>query len=260
MRRFFADLKKYAEYIRYSGIANLKAEVSGSFLNWAWWILDPFLHMMVYAFISLVVFGRSEPHFIPFVFVGQAVWKYINTTVMKSVGMVRSNKNVLRRIYLPKQILLLSNQFGFFTQMMITLGITIVMCILDGVEFTWYVLWLPVILLILTLGSFGVGCVLLHVGVYAKDMSNLMGVFMKLLFYLSGIFYNLQARVPAPYGDLLVSVNPAATIIHEARSVLVYGTAPNYLRLAGWAVISLLLTAYGVNLIYKHEQNYIKAV
>ena len=260
MKRFFIDLKKYAEYICYSGIANLKAEVSGSFLNWTWWILDTFLHMMVYAFISLVVFGRSEPHFIPFVFVGQAVWKYVNSTVMCSVEMIRKNKSVLRRIYLPKQILLLSNQFGFFVQLLITLGITLAMCILDGVQFTWYVLWLPVILAILLLGSFGIGCILLHVGVYAKDMWNVLGVCMKLTFYLSGIFYNLQARVPAPYGDLLVSVNPAAMIIHEARSVLVYGTAPNYLRLAVWAVISALLTAYGVNLIYRHEQNYIKAV
>ena len=87
-----------------------------------------------------------------------------------------------------------------------------------------------------------------------------MGVFMKLAFYLSGIFYNLQTRVPAPYGGLLVSVNPAAMIIHEARSVLVYGMAPNYLRLAVWAAISAALTIYGVTLIYKHEQNYIKAV
>lgn len=260
MRRLFKDLKKYTEYILYSGMANLRSEVSGSFLNWFWWILDPFLHMMVYAFISLVVFGRSEPHFVPFVFVGQAVWKYVNSTVMSSVKMVRSNKSVLRRIYLPKQILLLSNQFGFFVQLLITLGITLAVCILDGVQFTWYVLWLPVILAILLLGSFGIGCILLHVGVYAKDMSNIVGVCMKLTFYLSGIFYNLPTRVPAPYGILLVSFNPAAAIIHEIRAVFINGIAPNYLRLASWAVISALLTSLGVNLIYKHEQNYIKAV
>lgn len=260
MKRFFGDLRKYAEYIRYSGIANLRSDVSESFLSWLWWILDPFLHMMVYAFVSLVVFRRSEPHFIPFVFVGQAVWKFANTTVMSSVKMVRSNKSVLRRVYLPKQILLLSNMFGYFVEMLITFGITLVMCVLDGVQFTWYVLWSPVILAILVVGSFGIGCILLHVGIYAKDMYNVMGVIMKLGFYLSGIFYNLAERVPAPFGELLVSVNPAAMIIHEMRLVLVYGTAPNYLRLAVWSVISVIITSYGVNLIYKYEQNYIKAV
>lgn len=260
MRRFRRDLRKYAEYIRFAGIANLKADVSGSFLNWIWWILDPFLHMMVYAFISVVVFGRSEPHFIPFVFVGQGIWKYINATVMNSVKMVRSNKSVLRRIYLPKQVLLLSYQFGYFLQMMITLGITLVICGLDGVRFTIQLLWLPVILGILLLGSFGIGCILLHIGVYAKDMTNICGVCMKLLFYLSGIFYNLQTRVPAPYGKLLVSVNPAAMIIHETRSVLVYGMAPNLMRLGIWAAASVTLSWYGIRLIYRHEQNYIKAV
>lgn len=260
MRRLFKDLPKYWEYILYSGMANLRSEVSGSFLNWFWWILDPFLHMMVYAFISLIVFGRSEPHFIPFIFVGQAVWRYVNSTVMRSVELIRRNKSILQRIYLPKQILLLSNQFGFFVQLLITLGITLVMCILDGVRFTWYVLWLPVILAVLLLGSFGIGCILLHVGVHAKDMCNIMGVCMKLTFYLSGVFYDLPARVPAPYGDLLVSLNPAAAIIHEIRTVLINGMAPSYLRLASWLVISILLTCLGVKLIYKHEQSYIKAV
>lgn len=260
MKRLCVDLRKYSEYIRYSGMAILRSEVSGSFLNWVWWILDPFLHMMVYAFISVVVFGRAEPHFVPFVFVGQAVWKYVNSTVTKSVNMVRSNKSVLRRIYLPKHVMLLSNQYSFVVQFLITLGITVVMCMLDGVVFTWHILWIPLILAVMLLLSFGIGCILLHIGVYVKDMNNLVSVVLKLVFYLSGIFYNIQVRVPKPYGDLLLAVNPAAAIIHELRTVLIFGTTPNFLRLGVWAAIGIVLSWVGVGLIYKYEQSYLKAV
>lgn len=260
MKRFCFDLRKYSQYIRYSGVAILRSEVSGSFLNWVWWILDPFLHMMVYAFISVVVFGRSEPHFIPFVFVGQAVWKFVNSTLMKSVSMVRSNKNVLTRIYLPKPILLLSNQYSFWLQFFITMGITVVMCLLDGVVFTWHIIWIPLILAVMLLLSFGVGCILLHVGVYVKDMNNLVSIFLKLVFYLSGVFYNIQARVPEPYGSLLLTANPAAMVMHELRTVLIFGANPSFLRLAIWAAIGMALSWVGVRLVYKYEQSYLKAV
>lgn len=260
MKRIIYDVSRYREYILYSGVAKLKTEVSGSFLNWMWWILDPFLHMSVYAFISVVVFGRSEPHFIPFVFIGQAVWKFVNSSVMESVKIIRSNKSVLRRIYLPKQILLLSNQLANFIELLITLGLAGLVGFVDHVTFSFHLLWLPVILVILVLGTFGVGCFLLHFGVYAKDLSNVMGVIMKLTFYLSGIFYDLPKRVPDPFGKLLVSVNPAAMIINEIRAIFVYASEPNYLRLGVWLIISLALVWGGVNVIYKHEQTYVKAV
>lgn len=260
MKRIFVDVSRYREYILYSGIAQLKTDVSGSFLNWLWWILDPFLQMMVYAFMSVVVFGRSEPHFITFVFIGQAVWKFVNTSVMESVKTIRANKNVLRRIYVPKQILLLSDQFASFIQLLITLGLAALTGLVDHVEFSFHLLWLPVILMILLLGTFGIGCFLLHFGVYAKDLTNVMGVAMKLTFYLSGIFYDLPKRVPAPFGELLVSVNPAAMIINEIRTIFLYASEPNYLRLGVWLIISIVLVWGGVNLIYKHEQTYVKAV
>ena len=160
----------------------------------------------------------------------------------------------------PKQILLLSNQYSFVVQFLITLGITMVMCLADGVVITWQVLWLPLILAVMLVLSFGIGCILLHVGVYVKDMSNLMNVILKLVFYLSGIFYNIQARVPSPYGDLLLALNPAAAIMHEVQTVLIFGSSPNFLRLGCWGVIGLLLTWAGVSLVYKYEQSYLKAV
>ncbi|MDO4483519.1 MAG: ABC transporter permease [Clostridia bacterium] len=260
MNRFFKDLKCYGEYVLFAGYSQLKAEVSGSFLTWLWWILDPFLHMMVYAFISLIVFNRSEPHFIPFVFVGQCMWKFINSSLTGSVKMVRANKSVLSRIYLPKTMLLLSNMYSFFIQLMITLAITVVMCILDRVTFTWHILWTPFIVALLFLGTYGISCIFLHVGVYVKDMGNVIGIVLKLAFYMSGVFYSIPLRVPAPYGQWLLCVNPAASLINELRNVLVYGQAPDVLMLGIWLVISLLLCYIGIRLICKHEQNYIKAV
>lgn len=57
MGRFFRDIKKYYKYAIYSGRAGLKAEVANSRLSWLWWILDPLLFMIIYWFLSQIVFG-----------------------------------------------------------------------------------------------------------------------------------------------------------------------------------------------------------
>ena len=108
--------------------------------------------------------------------------------------------------------------------------------------------------------SFGVCCVFLHMGVYVQDLVNLTNVGMRLFFYLSGIFYSIPKRVPQPYGPLLLTLNPVSMLINEMRNVFLYGQAPNGWLLAGWMLVSVGISAFGVYLIQKYEQNYVKAI
>lgn len=260
MKKFFHNVYRYRDYAAYAAVASLRAEVNGSFLNWLWWILDPFLFMMVYSFVSIVVFGRTEPHFIPFVFVGYGTWQFINRSINSSVRLVRGTKSVLSRIYLPKYVLLFSKLYKHFIQFLITLGLTFLLAVIDSVKFSWRLVYVPVIILVEIVFVFGICCIVMHCGVYAQDLGNVMTVVLKLIFYLSGVFYNLPKRIPAPYGRLLLRINPAAVFINELRNVLLYRTSPDFTLLGQWLVIGLALSAAGVHLIHKYEQNYIKAV
>lgn len=260
MNTFFRNLYRYKDYAAYSAIASLRAEVNGSFLNWLWWILDPFLFMMVYSFVSVIVFGRSEPHFIPFVFVGYGMWQFINRSISASVKLVRGNKSVLSRIYLPKYILLFSKLFKHMIQFMITLGLSLCISVIDHVDFSWRIVYVPLVIFVAVIFVFGVSCITLHCGVYAQDLSNVITVLLKLVFYLSGVFYSVPKRLPAPYGDIMLMANPAAMLINELRNVILYKTSPNFALLGLWLIVGVGLIAVGVHLIHKHEQNYIKAV
>ena len=260
MKKFFSNLHRYRSYIAYSAVASLKAEVNGSFLSWLWWILDPFLFMMVYSFVSIVVFGKSEPHFIPFVFVGYGAWQFFNRSVSASAKIVRGNKSILSRVYLPKYILLFSRLFRHFIQFLITLGLSILISIIDHVHFTPLVLLTPLIMIVEIVVTFGVCCVVMHLGVYARDFSNITTVLLKLTFYLSGVFYSVPNRIKKPYSTYLLRLNPAAMLINEMRNVLIYGKWPHFKLLFAWLVIGACITAFGVHLIHKHEQNYVKAI
>ena len=109
LHKIVRDVKKYRYYIVYSAKSTLKAEVAGSRLSWLWWILDPLLFMLVYMFISAVVFGKSEEYFPIFVFIGVSVWNFFNKCISQSVMIVKANISVVSRVYLPKYLLLIQN-------------------------------------------------------------------------------------------------------------------------------------------------------
>ncbi len=260
LKKLIQNLVKYRRYMLYSAEASLKADVSGSYFNWLWWILDPFLFMMVYTFISLIVFGKSEPHLIPFIFVGHGAWTFFSHCVTQSVKLVRGNKSVLSRVYLPKYILLGSMIIENMIRYLITVVLTVGAAIIDHVQFSWYVLWFPVLFLGLILLIFGISTILLHIGVYMKDLNNIITVVLRLIFYMSGIFYNINKRVPKPYNKLLVYGNPIAMYMNEMRNVVLYQQAPNLKIVGFWVVISIILSIIGIGLIHKNEQTYVKAI
>ena len=103
MKRFNADVKRFWNYSTYNVKAELKSEVAGSFLSWLWWILDPLLYMLVYAFVAGVIFGASsKPYFMVFVFIGLNCWQFFNRVVRNSVKLVKKKKAIVTKVYIPK--------------------------------------------------------------------------------------------------------------------------------------------------------------
>lgn len=100
----------------------------------------------------------------------------------------------------------------------------------------------------------------MHFGVFVEDLFNVVNVLLRLVFYLSGIFYNIVKRVPEPYNEVLLKVNPVALIMTDLRSVMIYETMPHRKWILLWFVIGVLLSVIGVKTIYKYENSYVKVI
>ena len=100
----------------------------------------------------------------------------------------------------------------------------------------------------------------MHFGVYVNDLSYITGIMLSMLMYLTGTFYSVAKRVPAPYGAILECVNPVAFCIASMRNALLYGQAPSLLLLLIWGVVSVVLAAVGIYIIYENENAYVKVI
>ena len=83
---------------------------------------------------------------------------------------------------------------------------------------------------------------------------------MRFVFYLTGIFYNVEGRVPAPYGEILNQYNPMAFLLTAMRQALIYEQTPQRKMLLIWFGVSIFLAAWGIRRIYREENSYVKVI
>ena len=259
IKRFSADIKKYFNYSIVAAKAQLKSEVASSYLNWIWWVLDPLCFMLIYTFIFGYVFGAKEQYFPVYIFVGLTMWDFFNRTLLQSIKIVKTNKAVVSKVYFPKYILVLTRMWVNGFKMLISFCLVVVMMFIWHIPISWNVVFLVPILVTLILFTFGCACFLLHFGVYVEDLSNVTAILLRLLFYATGIFYNIETRI-ANWGTLLNQVNPIAFFISSFRKSLIYQTTPDLKLLLGWFAFSLLLAFLGIRKIYKEENSYVKSI
>lgn len=260
MHRFLCDMKKYFPYAVRAAKADLKAEVSNSFLDWMWWLIEPFCMMLIYTVMFGTIFDAAEQYFPIFIFIGITMWGFFTRGVTGSVEMVRANRGIVTRIYLPKYILLFSKLMVNGFKMLVSFAVIAVMLAAFRVRITGSVLGMLPILAVLFLITFGIGSILMHFGVYVNDLSYITGILLTMMMYLTGTFYAVEKRMPTPYGRILEECNPIAFLIAEMRNVVLYGQALNWKLLLVWCAASVLLAGIGVITIYRNENSYVKVI
>lgn len=261
MKRFVYDTRKYLEYARYSAKSILKSEVADSHLGWFWWILDPFLFMLVYSFVAITVFGKGEKYFAAFVFIGYSSWQFFSKTILQSVRLVTQNASVVQKVYLPKYILIFIQMFINGFKMMVSYILIVGIMALYRVPVSCNLVLIIPLFAVLGMVVFGISTFMMHFGVFVDDLYNIVNVLLKLLFYLSGVFYNIYNRnIPESLAVVLLKCNPCAFIMNELRKCMIYQQAPDFLGMVAWFIIGIILSVAGVKLIYKYENSYVKVI
>ena len=258
--RFVNDLKKYKRYLTYAARAQLKSEVSNSYLDWVWWILEPFFNMIIYTLIFGYVFHASEENFPVFVFIGVSIWGFFSKMANQSVKLIKNNKSIVTKVYVPKQILLLCAMCVNGFKMFVSLMVVVVMMFAFRIEVDWHLIYVAPSLLLLIIFTYGICCFLLHYGVYVEDLQYIVEILLKMAMYFTGIFYSIPNRIPAPYGNIFNSANPIAYIISTMRNGMIYRSGASLPVMAFWYLAAIILAFCGTRLIYKRENSYVKVI
>ncbi len=258
--RFFMDMKKYQKFMVYAAKTDLKAEVANSYLNRLWWLLEPFFSMMVYVIVFGKIMGSSVENYATFVFSALLMWNLFSKTINYSVKLVRNNRDIVTKVYVPKFVLLFSNMILNLYKLVFSAIVLLVMMIFFKVHIGVHIFWVIPSYVVMILFSFGAGMVLLHFGVYIDDLGYAVGILLNMMMFLSGTFYDIMSGLASPLNALMLCLNPVALCTDTMRNSLLYNEVENLPILIVWGLASLILCWIGVHIVYKNENSYVKIV
>ena len=230
-------------------IALTKREIEGRYrgsaLGLVWSLATPILTLAAYTFVFSVIFqvkwgastlGHGE--FALVAFAGLLVFACFAECVTRAPGLVLSQANLVKKVVFPVQVLPAVILGGALFQLVIGIGVLLVIGLIMGTVPGVTALALPAVVLPLVLGILGLTWMIAAAGVYFRDLGQAVGLLVTLLMFLIPIFYPSSA-VPEAFRPL-VTYNPLAVLVEEARSVLLWGRWPDWGQLAwvgllGWA-------------------------
>ena len=102
---------------------------------------------------------------------------------------------------------------------------------------------LPLVFFPLILFSMGTSWILASLGVYFRDVNQLISLVVTLLLFLSPIFYPISS-IPEKYQPLLY-LNPLTLIIEETRGILISGQIPDWKPWLLSVIISVIVACLG---------------
>lgn len=210
----------------------------GSVMGILWSFFNPVLMLAVYTFVFSVVFkarwssaGDSQLEFALVLFAGLLVFNLFSECVNRAPGLILSNVNYVKKVVFPLEVLpwvsLGSALFHAVISFAVWLGFYLVFFGLPKLT----LLMLPLVLAPLLFLTMGASWLLASLGVYLRDVTQVVGIATSTLMFLSPIFYPLSS-LPLQYQPLL-KLNPLTPIIEQVRDVLIWGRMPD-----GWALCS----------------------
>lgn len=190
-----------------------------------WSLLSPLLTLLVMRLVFTQFFGRNTPHYTIYIFCGNVVWSYFSEATKSGMQALMGNAKVFTKVNVPKYLFLLSKNVQSFINFLLTLVILFVFVAFDHLAFTWKFICLLYPICMLVLFNIGVGFILSALFVFFRDTQYLYDVFLRLLMYLSAIFYTIDKYSAASQNLFLL--NPIYLFIRYFRKIVIEATIPS---------------------------------
>ncbi|MEZ5170882.1 MAG: ABC transporter permease [Acidimicrobiia bacterium] len=184
------DVWAYRELLGNLTRKELKVKYKGSFLGFAWSLLNPILYLVVFWIVFQKILGAGIPNFPIFFLAGLLPWNLFSISLGSGTTAITGNASLVGRVWFPREILVIApigaNLVHFFLQF-IVLGIALV--IFRVAPSPAFMVLLPFALLTLLVLVAALGLLFAAVNVYLRDTEHLLELLLLAWFWMTPIVY-----------------------------------------------------------------------
>lgn len=226
------------------------ARYRGSVLGLSWAFMQPLLMLAVYTFVFHEIFrmrwGTGEGGGIEFAlqaYAGLLVFNLVSECLGRAPRLVLDQPNLVKKVIFPLEILPWTALFATLFHAAVNCFVLVLATLVFRGALPVTVLALPLVLLPLVPFLLGMSWFLAALGVYVRDIGQVIALLLNLLLFLSPVFYPTTA-LPERWQPWLL-LNPLAGVIEQTRAVTLAGLWPDWGLLAAQLAVASALAWLG---------------
>ncbi len=236
-------------------IRDIESRYRGTLLGFMWAIVYPLMMLSVYAFVFAGVFkarwgGSGDmKDFVLMLYCGLIVHAIVSETLSRSPSAILSNPSYVKKVVFPLELLPISHLASALFNAAVGLVLLCIFILIQHHAIPYTAAYVPLVLLPLLLLTAGLAWLFASLGVFFRDIGQMIGVAMSVLMFLSPVFYPASA-VPAMAQQLLY-LNPLTFPMEELRAVLILGHQPDWWHWALYFGVAVVVALSGMWLFQK---------
>ena len=250
MTQYIQNFLKFQPLLKELVARDIKIKYRRSVLGVLWTLLNPLFMMIVLSVVFSNLFKFDIENFPLYLLSGQVIFNFFNDTTTSSMGAIISNGSLIKKIYVPKYLFVLSRVFSSFINLMASFTALMLVMVAMRVEMNWTVVFVPIPLLFLVGFSLGIGLILAAITVKFRDIMHLYSVFTTALMYLTPVIYPMS--ILPDWLSPIVKANPVTNILLMFRDVMLNGNFPNILGILIAFIETALALGVGLYVFYKN--------
>jgi ABC-type polysaccharide/polyol phosphate export permease len=210
---------KYFSLLKEIAVCQFKLKDQSTFFGFLWSFLHPLLMLLVLFLFFHARIGENIKHYAIFLLIGIIQFTHFSNSTSSSMTVIQGMSQLVTNVVMPRELLVIGSVLANTVEFLIAMPLCIAIAYFSGVPLSWALALLPVLFLLEILLVLWVSFFMSCLYVFVRDIGHIYQVFLRVLFFMTPIFYTATflGNGPARY---LVLLNPLAYVIHFARSII----------------------------------------
>lgn len=224
-----------------------------------WIVLKPLSLAIVYGTVfHFILSGSARPaNFVQYLIVGVFVFEFFTGCFGSGSKAITSNAKLVQSFGFPRILLPISVVLEQAMRMVPVVLLLGILLLIFGEPISWSWLLMIPFFAVMAVFNLGVALVVARISVRIRDVQQLIPIINRVLFYASGIFFNVDGAL-ADFPTLLTIVHlvPTYEFIAIARDVLLAGYSAPLIAWVAAPIWALVMIVGGVIFFWRAEARY----
>lgn len=227
-------------------------------LGMLWIVLQPTFTAILYGIVFGVLQGANRPENFPmFIVIGVFLFQFFSSSMNNGAKSITGNGALVQSLAFPRITLPISTVIQQFMTLVPMLAVMVVYILVLGAPITLEWLLMIPLVAIFTMFNAGVALIGARLTVHVRDLTQLLPLFTRILFYTSGVLFSIDRILGAfPWAVRLFDFHPLYEMLTIARGLLMPGVEYEPVYWLYFSIWSVTVFVAGVLFFWVAEERY----